>query len=147
MPDAIDNRRNGLDPTARRDAHRTNAKTMRHEPTASEAKLWKLLRAKRPEEFKFRRQYPIGPFIADFACPAARLIIEADGSQHAESQADARRTIWLEAQGWRVLRFWNAEILTSPDDVARIIYLALTSPLPPTAKARRAPPSPARGEG
>ena len=147
MPDAVDNRHNGRDPAAHKTAVRNRAKAMRHEMTDAEAALWRMLRAKRLEAFKFRRQLPVGSFIADFACPAVRLIIEADGSQHAGNSADDRRTAWLTAQGWRILRFWNAEIMTSPDDVARVIYDALTTPLPPTAKARRAPPSPARGEG
>ena len=134
------------DATERKRIQRRHAKAMRHEMTEAEAALWKLLRAKRLEAFKFRRQLPIGLFIADFACPAVRLIVEADGSQHAENARDESRTQWLESQGWRVLRFWNAEILANSDDVMRVIYAALTSPLPPTA-ARRAPPSPARGEG
>ena len=147
MFEVTDNRRDGLDSSARRARLRSNAKTMRTEPTEAETKLWGLLRAKRLENFKFRRQFPIGSIIADFACPAARLIVEADGSQHAENEYDDRRTKWLEAQGWQVMRFWNAEILTNSDGVMRTIYAALTSPLPPTAKTRRAPPSPARGEG
>ena len=98
--------------------------------TEGEAVLWRLLRAKRPDAFKFRRQQPIGPYIADFVCHSAGLVIETDGSQHIENAADIRRTAWLEAQRIRVLRFWNGEILQRPDDVAQAIYAALIPPLP-----------------
>jgi len=97
-----------------------------------------LLRAKRLQGWKFRRQYPIGPYIVDFACPAARLIVEADGSQHLNSGHDARRDAWLDGQGWRVMRFWNSEILTNEEGVLSAIFAALP-PLPN--------PSPTRGEG
>ena len=75
--------------------------------TRFERRLWSLLR-QRPEGLKFRRQHPACGFIADFACVEARLIIELDGSQHADqAAADARRTAILEAHGWQVMRFWN----------------------------------------
>jgi very-short-patch-repair endonuclease len=112
---------------------------LRRAQTDSEARLWKLLRAKRLEGWKFRRQYPIGSFIADFACPAARLIVEADGSQHVDSAHDARRDAWLALQGWRVIRFWNHHILNEQESVLTAIFNALSDPLPN--------PSPARGEG
>ena len=122
-----------------------NAKTMRRELTDAEAKLWRLLRAKRLEDFKFRRQQPIGMFIADFVCQSQRLIVEADGSQHAESETDAHRTAWLADRGYRVLRFWNADILLRPDDVMATLYAALCQPLSPLACGES--PSPSRGEG
>ena len=141
----IDNRYEGLDPVAQGARQRLRAKTMRAEPTDAERRLWTMLRASRMADCKFRRQYPIGSYIADFACPAARLIVEADGSHHG-GEADVRRTAWLEGRGWRVLRFPNRDILAAPDGVERTIEAALTSPLPPTPAAW-APPSPARGEG
>jgi len=119
---------------------------MRRDMTDAEKTLWRLLRAKRLDDGKFRRQLPIGPFIVDFACPSKRLVIEADGSQHAECAYDGRRDAWLGSQGWRVLRFWNRDILTNHEGVWRSIAAALATPLPPT-NARWAPPSPARGEG
>ena len=122
------------------------AKAMRSEMTDAEAKLWRLLRAKRFVGFKFRRQQPIGPFIADFVCQAARLIIEADGSQHAESESDARRTAWLEARGYRVLRFWNGDILTKSDDIAAVIHAALHDPSPRSPAASRPLPQGEREE-
>ena len=79
--------------------------------------MWRLLRDRRFGGAKFRRQMPIGPFIADFACTKHRLVIELDGSQHAENRADARRDAFLAREGWRVLRFWNAEVVENPDAV------------------------------
>jgi len=115
------------------------AKRMRREPTDAERKLWSVLRGKRLQGWKFKRQQQLDHYIADFVCFSARLIVEADGSQHAENLADAARTSYLEAQGFRVLRFWNNDILTNPDGVAAAILAALETPLPNS--------SPARGEG
>jgi very-short-patch-repair endonuclease len=110
---------------------------MRSGMTDAETKLWAILRAKRLEAWKFKRQVPIGPYIADFACFAARLIVEADGSQHVDSVTDPRRTAWLEEQGFSVLRFWNAEILLRPDDIATQIHRVLTAPSPRSPLASR----------
>jgi very-short-patch-repair endonuclease len=126
-------------------APRTYAKAMRHATTDAERELWQILRAKRLAAYKFRRQQPIGAFIADFVCYGCRLIVEADGRHHADNQHHAVRTAWLEAQGFRVLRFWNTEILSNGDGVARSILAALESPLSPLGCAES--PSPARGEG
>ena len=115
------------------------AKRMRREPTDAERKLWSILRAKRLAGWKFKRQEQIDRYIVDFVCFGARLIVEADGSQHAESEADAARDAYLTGQGFRLLRFWNNDILTNPDGVATAILAALETPLPN--------PSPARGEG
>ena len=76
----------------------------------------------------FRRQVPIGPYVADFACMAARLVIELDGSQHGEDRHKAHdgvRTEWLEKQGYRVLRFWNNDIAKNMDGVMETIYAAI----------------------
>jgi very-short-patch-repair endonuclease len=78
---------------------------MRGAPTDSELRLWRLLRERRLNGFKFRRQVPVGPYIVDFLCVGAKLIVEADGSQHAESRHDKARDAYLEGQGWKVLRF------------------------------------------
>jgi primosomal protein N' (replication factor Y) len=93
------------------------ARDLRQNATEAERKLWQLLRSRHLAAAKFRRQHPIGPFIADFACPDAKLIVEADGGQHAESDADERRTAWLQTHGWRVCRFWNNDILGNPEGV------------------------------
>jgi very-short-patch-repair endonuclease len=121
------------------------AKWMRANPTEAERRMWSLLRAKRLDGFKFKRQQIIYPYIVDFICFAERLVIEADGSQHPDSTDDARRDAFLSAQGLRLLRFWNNEILADGDGVSAAIYNALTTPLlsPPAA----ALPSPAKGRG
>jgi len=116
------------------------ARTFRREMTDAERRLWSLLRGRRLSGYKFRRQCPIGPFIADFASIEHRLVIEADGGQHNESDRDARRTAWLEKLGWRVLRFWNNDILRNPEGVADAIVDALDEIEPSQATA----PSPSR---
>jgi very-short-patch-repair endonuclease len=101
------------------------ARALRQTMTDAERRLWSALRDRRLEGYKFRRQYPIGPFILDFVCIEHRLVVEADGSQHADSEKDARRTAWLESRGWRVIRFWNNDILTNIEGVAEALLLVL----------------------
>ena len=83
--------------------------------TAAEQKLWSHLRQKQLHGFHFRKQCPIGPYIADFACLDAKLIVEVDGGQHNESARDAAREAWFDAHGYRTLRFWNTDILPRPE--------------------------------
>jgi very-short-patch-repair endonuclease len=100
------------------------AKTLRANSTDAERKLWSRLRDRRLLGFRFVRQQPIGPFIADFACREADLVIELDGSQHAEDDAvqyDARRTAILAEHGYQVLRFWNTDALLHTDGVLELI--------------------------
>jgi very-short-patch-repair endonuclease len=92
------------------------AREMRKNPTKAEAHLWKHLRNKRLG-VKFRRQEPVGFYIADFLCEEHRLIVEVDGSQHKGSEYDKARDAWLNAAGYRVIRFWNNEVLTNVDGV------------------------------
>ncbi|CBS89930.1 endonuclease domain-containing protein [Azospirillum lipoferum] len=101
------------------------ARRLRTAMTDAERRLWSRLRNRQLAGAKFRRQFPIGPFVADFACPECRLIVEADGGQHADSIADTRRAAWLAEHGWRVLRFWNTDILTRTDDVLATILAAI----------------------
>ena len=122
-----------------------NAQRLRHEMTDAERKLWSALRNRQLDGAKFRRQQPIGPFIADFVCQERRLIIEADGGQHAENADDTLRTAFLENKGYRVLRFWNHDILSNLDGVTDLILAALSTPHP--AQAALESPSPSRGEG
>jgi very-short-patch-repair endonuclease len=89
--------------------------------TEVEAKLWHELRSRRLDRIKFRRQVPIGPYVADFVCLEAKLIVEIDGSQHAQSVHDDIRTSDLRARGFRVLRFWNDEVLRELDSVCDTI--------------------------
>jgi very-short-patch-repair endonuclease len=106
-------------------AHR-RARTLRRDMTEAEQRLWQMLRSRQTEGYRFRRQAPIGGFIADFVCHAARLIVEIDGGQHdASSEAEASRTRFLEAEGYRVLRFWNNEVLDNPEGVRAVIADAL----------------------
>ena len=118
---------------------RSLSRRLRKEPTDAERRPWSIIRANRLAGRKFKRQEQIGDFVVDFVCFGARLVVEADGSQHSESAADEARDAYLSAQGFRVLRFWNNEILTNSDGVATAILAALETPLPN--------PSPARGEG
>jgi very-short-patch-repair endonuclease len=98
---------------------------LRQNATDAERRLWAVLRHRQLQGYKFRRQHAIGRFIADFACTKHRLVIEADGGQHNGSIADDRRTAWLEREGWRVLRFWNNDILSNTEGVLSAIVEAL----------------------
>ncbi|EOF4701746.1 endonuclease domain-containing protein [Klebsiella oxytoca] len=107
------------------------ARQLKRSLTPAERRLWYLLRDRRFARYKFRRQHPVGPYILDFACCSVRLAIELDGGQHDErSVYDARRTRWLQSQGWRVLRFWNNEFEHHEEAVMERILEALESPIP-----------------
>ena len=114
------------------------AKTLRRESTDAERALWRHLKTKQLEGLKFRRQEQIGHFIVDFVCYEKRLIIEADGGQHAlEREKDEERTLWLNAQGFKVLRFWNHEILTNIEGVLEAVRADLfPSPQPSPTEGR-----------
>lgn len=102
------------------------ARELRNNPTEAERARWKHLRLRQLEGQKFRRQQPLGRYIVDFVCLETRLIIELDGGQHAgQGASDAERTAWLEAHGFRVLRFWNHEVLRNIDAVKEVIRGAL----------------------
>ncbi|MHB1109350.1 MAG: endonuclease domain-containing protein [Devosia sp.] len=121
------------------------ARKLRREATPAERLLWGALRGRRFADFKFRRQVPIGPFIADFLCHDARLVVELDGSQHADDPGDARRDAELNRWGFRVLRVWNNEMITNEAGVLEAIWQALHQGEAPSSALRA--PSPARGEG
>ncbi|WP_334179290.1 DUF559 domain-containing protein [Pseudoxanthomonas sp.] len=109
-----------------------NARRLRKEMTDAERRLWQHLRAGRLEGYKFRRQHALHPYIVDFCCVEAGVVIELDGSQHGEP-VDAGRTRHLEAQGWRVARFWNNDVLNQVDVVVEAIWNLLSRPtLSPT---------------
>jgi len=110
------------------------ARKLRRNETPAERRLWYLLRDRRLGDAKFRRQVPVGPYVADFLCRAARLIVEVDGGQHADSRHDAARDAWLAAQGWRVVRFWNGEVMGNPAGVCDAILEALTLPSPASGR-------------
>ena len=101
----------------------SNARQLRRQQTDAEQKLWSAIRNRQLAGLKFRRQVPIGAYIVDFYCHECRLVLELDGSQHlAQLEYDDIRTCFLQAQGIRVLRFWNNEILSNIEGVLQQIY-------------------------
>ncbi|MBM6595933.1 endonuclease domain-containing protein [Microvirga pudoricolor] len=135
---------------------RARAKSLRSNATEPEQILWRALRRVPVLESHFRRQVPIGPYIADFACLRAKLIIELDGGHHSHDDIAARdeaRTRWLDHEGYRVIRFWNGELTENLEGVLDTIYAALYGSLQSEAVALPTPPrsahalrpSPSRG--
>lgn len=102
------------------------ARHLRTKPTEAERRLWACLRRRQLGGAKFRRQHPLGPFVCDFICLEAGLVVELDGSQHVDQDLyDARRDAFLKAKGFRVVRFWNADVLARPESVLETIFAAL----------------------
>jgi very-short-patch-repair endonuclease len=101
------------------------ARGLRQSSTDAERRMWSALRDRRLLRFKFRRQHPIGHYVVDFACTEYRLVIEIDGGQHSESAADIRRTAGLESQGWKLIRFWNNDVLGNTNGVVETILRTL----------------------
>ena len=122
------------------------AKQLRKDMTDAEKKLWYALRDRRFENFKFRRQVPIGKYIAAFICQDCKLIVEVDGSQHEGSEHDKERDAWLTSVGYRVLRFWNIDTFKALDGTLLAILDALNE-TPHSSRGFRATLSPSRGEG
>jgi very-short-patch-repair endonuclease len=143
----------------RREQHTPKAKELskrlRKELTGPEAKLWAHLKRIKTVDRHFRKQAAVGPYVVDFACMRSRLIIEVDGEQHGfdrRRRDDLRRTQFLEAHGFRVLRFWNEEVLKEIDDVLDTIYAALHGNGDPASASKAGhplrpfgPPPPSRG--
>ena len=105
----------------------SRSRGLRHNATDAEKKLWSVLRSRQFGGVKFRQQVEIDGYIVDFLCPERRLIVEVDGGQHTPER-DARRTAYLESQGFTVLRFWNNDVLQNLDGVRTTIEAALTTP-------------------
>jgi very-short-patch-repair endonuclease len=124
---------------------RSQAKALRQTSTNAEHRFWRLLRSRQLSDIKFRRQVPLGPRIADFVCFEQMLIIEADGGQHADSKRDQLRDADLKQRGFRIVRFWNNDIIGNAEGVLETILHELKQP--PSPRALRARPSPTRGEG
>jgi very-short-patch-repair endonuclease len=111
------------------------ARRLRRDATDAERKLWLRLRRLRVGGSHFRRQATIGPYFADYACHAKRLIVELDGGQHGEelhAMRDAKRDAYMRSQGYRILRFWNNDVMRNIDGVLDVIAKAASAPLPPT---------------
>jgi very-short-patch-repair endonuclease len=111
------------------------ARDLRRNQTDAEQLLWARLRARRFCGLKFRRQEVLGPYVVDFACLERKVVIEVDGGQHAEQALkDAARTGYLKALGYRVIRFWNDEVLRDPDavleEIGRVLMIPSPYPLP-----------------
>jgi very-short-patch-repair endonuclease len=119
------------------------ARQLRRAGTLAENRLWYVLRNRQISGAKFVRQFPVGPYFADFACRSARLIVELDGSQHDGSTTDAVRTAYLKSRGYSVLRFWNGDVLHHRGTVVEIIEAVLRDEEPPEAvRFERGDPSP-----
>ena len=126
-------------------SRRTMARSLRAQMTDAERKLWFALKDRRFQGLKFRRQVPVGPYVADFLCFNLRLVVEVDGGQHAESVRDAERDRWFADNDFRTLRFWNNDVLSNLEGVLTAIAGVATPH--PASRLRSPPPSPARGEG
>jgi very-short-patch-repair endonuclease len=121
---------------------------LRRTATPAEEKLWAEVRDRRLGGFKFRFQTWVGPFIADFLCKQARLIVEVDGSQHADQVAeDAARSAWLDRNGYRVLRVWNNEVLQDIEPVLAAIRAGALRPVPSPSQPSAGPLPLPSGEG
>jgi len=109
-----------------------NARSLRSNMTDVERILWRTIRGRQLHGHRFRRQHPIGPYIADFACLDKKCVIELDGGQH-QSQVDydENRTLFLQKRGWKVLRFWNNDVLNNLDGVVSTVVATLGA-LPPS---------------
>jgi very-short-patch-repair endonuclease len=101
---------------------------MRHEPTDAEAAMWRLLRDRRLAKYKFRRQVPFRNYILDFVCFERKLVLEIDGSHHAEASRDMERQAVLAAEGFRVARYWNNDVLQRRSSVLEDIFAKLAEP-------------------
>ena len=113
------------------------ARHLRKNMTQAERKLWLILRLRQMGRHKFRRQHPVGRYIADFVCLEKHLIVELDGGQHLiQSDYDVKRTMWLDGEGYRVLRFWDHEVFKETEAVKQAIWDALrASANPPPLRA------------
>jgi very-short-patch-repair endonuclease len=107
------------------------ARLLRQDSTNVERRLWYRLRSRSINGYKFVRQEPIGPYIVDFICREKRLIVELDGGQHADNQRDRVRDKWLVDHGYRVMRFWNNDVMKNIEGVLETIAIALDVETPP----------------
>ncbi len=116
---------------------RSVAKHLRKQGTDAERLLWNRLRARQIHGLRFRRQEPIGQYIADFLCYEVKMVIEVDGGQHAgQKQYDEKRDHWMASQGFRVLRFWDHEVLTNINGVLEKIMVQIPPSPSPSHQGR-----------
>ncbi len=125
-----------LDKASKRPTARS--RELRNNATDAERRLWAKLSARQVAGVRFNRQFPVGPFICDFVSRGAKLIVEVDGGQHADRiAADERRTAYLQSKGYRVIRFWNNDVLENIDGIIQMIERALSdSPSPNPSRER-----------
>jgi very-short-patch-repair endonuclease len=122
------------------------ARTLRKQMTDAERRLWRHLRNRELGGWKFRRQYPVGPFIVDFICLEKNVVIEVDGGQHDENkELDLQRSAYLNRMGYRVLRFWNNEVLQETEAVLSSIFAKLSETDKNSPSPRPSPPFGERG--
>jgi len=122
------------------------ARALRRRMTDAERLLWRHLRNRELGGWKFRRQYPVGPFIVDFICVEKNVVIEVDGGQHAENEAlDLKRSAYLNKMGYRVLRFWNNEVLQETEAVLEAIFATLANSKQNSPSPQPSPPLGERG--
>jgi very-short-patch-repair endonuclease len=123
------------------------ARALRKRMTDAERLLWRHLRNRELGGWKFRRQYPVGPFIVDFICPEKNVVIEVDGGQHADNEEqDLQRSAYLNKMGYRVLRFWNNEVMQETEAVLEAIFAILVDAGKNSPSPRPSPPSGERGK-
>jgi very-short-patch-repair endonuclease len=126
------------------------ARSLRGRMTDAERKLWYMLRGRRFADAKFRRQVPLGNYVADFLSFEKRIVVEVDGGQHLGSMSDIARDDWFHSQGFTVVRFWNNDVLKNPEGVFTQLLAIVEESTPHPARSARTrsePPSPTRGEG
>lgn len=129
-------------------AKRDRARELRRDMTLAERKLWQVLKQRQLDGHRFRRQHPLGPYIADFACLEAGIVIEVDGGQHHDSELDRRRDRYMQGIGFKVLRFWNNDVLQNLEGVCTVIAQALAKRYPhPSLPSLAHPLGAASGEG
>jgi very-short-patch-repair endonuclease len=122
------------------------AKALRQRMTDAERLLWRHLRNRDLGGWKFRRQYPVGSFIVDFICVEKNVVIEVDGGQHAENEAlDRQRSAYLNKMGYRVLRFWNNQVLQETEAVLTAIFVILANGKQNSPSPQPSPPLGERG--
>jgi very-short-patch-repair endonuclease len=127
-------------------ARTEQARDLRANSTNAEYRLWYRLRSRGIDGFKFVRQEPIGRYVVDFVCRERRLVVEVDGGQHNESDRDRLRDEWLRQHNYRVLRFWNNDVMKNMDGVLAVISQALRAESPPHPDRSAVRPLPASGE-